>query len=240
MRQARIGQAVGNFLLVMVVALACAAAVHPIHAAVGPGRMLRVRIYDHASVPATVLTDALEVAQGVLREAGVETEWHVCWRAPNGRVYLPACDAHPLAADIYLKIVPQVLQLDSKIHPATMGLTLGDEKGFSRVAYLFYERVDLLVREDNRLQRERVLGLAAAHEVGHLLGAGHSGRGIMRAKWFARGLENHAAGDFQFTADDKRQMLRNLGARAEDKISDRILARAQPQLEPSRGHGAPR
>jgi len=76
------------------------------------------------------------------------------------------------------------------------------ENQAGRWIYIFYHRVEELVQQ-RRLQehKARILGLAMAHELGHLLLPfhSHSRTGIMRAKWNRQDFQLAALGNLDFT-----------------------------------------
>ncbi len=177
-------------------------------AAVDDGReLVTIRVYNHAQVADAVLARAVADAQAILQDAGVASEWRECWREPSGIVLHEACLLEPGPRDLYVKVLPSLRGLRLK-NPETLGVTLGSAQGFASVAYVSYERVTAIAASDPRNHPARILGLALAHEVGHLLlnSGAHSERGLMRATWFSGGIAEAAAIQFQFTEQQAAQL----------------------------------
>ena len=72
--------------------------------------------------------------------------------------------------------------------------------GGAGVVYVFYDRVRA---EAERYEASTALVLACAieHELGHLLGSGHSRDGVMRRTWRADDFRSANQGQLRFSAD---------------------------------------
>jgi hypothetical protein len=95
------------------------------------------------------------------------------------------------------------------------------ESGNASDAWVFYDCAERMA-EGSIASLPQILGVAMAHEIGHLLLGpnAHSPRGIMRAHWGREELQLAAMGLFLFSPEDKahirHSLLERLGAAAEN------------------------
>ncbi len=97
----------------------------------------------------------------------------------------------------------------------TLGFSVVPADGeFGSTSYVSLQRVRALCAS-GKFPEARLLGLAMAHELGHLLlgTVDHAYRGIMRASWPARYLENFDSSEFLFTKDQAKHLRASLLAR---------------------------
>src|SRR5688500_18993207 len=142
--------------------------------------LLAVTVIDLASVTKQVLGRAADDVTSIYDLAGVELLWNTT----------RSTDCEPPAAGHWIRVVlyagRQSRELGERAHagPFTMGFApcAGVPATPCTIAYIFYDRIEEFAREA-RLPVGRVLGLAIAHEIGHLLlpRRSHSAHGIMRA-----------------------------------------------------------
>jgi hypothetical protein len=78
----------------------------------------------------------------------------------------------------------QAARMNSGVTDDRVGFAARSTAGSGQVAYVFYDRIDVLA-EVNGWHHARILAIAMAHEVGHLLLPYdvHSVDGVMRADW---------------------------------------------------------
>jgi hypothetical protein len=181
-----------------------AGVVHTSFADDSPGPRIGIRVRDTASVPPSILMRALEEVTRIYRQAGVETLWPTFSRRPKA-AQKPALTVAILSED-------QVERLPAAVIPNSMGVVTRSPEGGARVAYVFYDRIHLFTGT-NRLHRALVLGVAIAHEIGHLLlpDNTHSETGLMRADWTTADLQLAQRGRLLFTAEEG-ELLRTLVA----------------------------
>jgi hypothetical protein len=142
--------------------------------------VLAVTVIDLASVPKMVLGRAAEDATSIYDLAGVELVWNTtrsteCDRPANG---------HWVRVVLYAGRESRELGERANAGRFTMGFApcAGAATASCTIAYIFYDRIEEFAGEA-RLPVGRLLGLAIAHEIGHLLlpARSHSAHGIMRA-----------------------------------------------------------
>ena len=175
-----------------------------------PTLSVNLHVIDYAEVPKNTLIQAEQVVTNIFRQVGVEIVWlHV--PVPSGKKRNPPASTRP--------VTPSGPHMRISIYPQSMAKPLEDRLGdmdhvfgfaprtkdqSGRWIYIFYHRVEELVRK-RRLQehRTRILGLAMAHELGHLLLPfhSHSRKGIMRAQWNRQDFELATRGNLGFTPE---------------------------------------
>ena len=136
---------------------------------------ITVLVCDRAGVSGTDRIEAREVADRILKRAGVQMTW-----LDNRDCVGPQVESY-----LTIVILPQRPK-DFKTSPLAMGRATLIESPYPR-AYIFLDRVrrfDVLNRPLNaRSNLGVLLGHAITHELGHLLGLSHASAGIMRAEW---------------------------------------------------------
>jgi hypothetical protein len=147
---------------------------------------LSVQIYNWAKIPRVTLQKGQAVAGEIFKEAGVELTWAEC-----------PCEARLETMTLSLRIIP-------KLFGSTTSTFRSDHLGFAAVteeggvlATVFYDRIESLGKGGDL---SGILGLAMAHELGHLLlgSKAHSDEGIMRPHWTRKDLRQ-AELDSEFT-----------------------------------------
>lgn len=91
------------------------------------------------------------------------------------------------------------------------GVSLRTEDQPGQFAYVFYSHVRDFVHKNDLIEHKaRILGLAIAHEMGHLLlpHNTHSDTGIMRATWDREDLKRGANGKLVFS-EKEAQLIRS-------------------------------
>jgi len=173
-------------------------------------------VFDQADVPGHMLSEAQERAGTILGKAGVEVRWIDCHRPANASVCAIA-EPDRLFLTIVTEDNRQIFDED------VLGRSVpGDGRSHGIYARVFYRHIQAKA-EQERVNPAQLLGLAVAHEVGHLLlgPKAHSADGIMRANWSRRDIELGAKGQLRFT--DQQALL----IRAD--VQSRIEQRERPQ-----------
>jgi hypothetical protein len=171
-----------------------------------PTESLRLRLHDHAGVPAATKTRAIQEAQRILDAAGVRAVLEEADPLPSGEVLMPG------SADVlFVRILPKDL--------APQGSAIGythpvGEGQFRWLAYIFYQRASGLAR-DRGGEGGRLLGHLIAHEVGHLLlgRQAHALAGILRCPWGTAEMKEAERGRLLFSDIQADRMRVNVARR---------------------------
>jgi hypothetical protein len=174
--------------------------------------ILLVRVYGNHVVAAKDVHAAQGHAQAALQAAGVPLSWMDC--APKAPPASSACSRPVGPSEIVVRIVSG--GAPGAERQMSLGFSYVDEDSSAppRLATVFADRVSALSQRTH-MDRGRLLGLAVAHEVGHLLlnSARHSTRGLMRAFWSQAELRRDAPADWLFDAGDATRMRASVAAR---------------------------
>jgi len=166
---------------------------------------ITMRVVNDAKVSNWVLEKAEKHAEYILGQAGVELAWLRC---PPRSVLdgpLNPCHRSFSPTEFWLRIVPQK---PPALGDETLGFAIhepvaGTGGGYAYVSYPMVETLTNSVRAD----APQVLGVAIAHEIGHLLlGAAHSPAGIMCARWRRPHFELMRIGRLLFTPEQATQI----------------------------------
>ena len=178
---------------------------------------ITVRIHDYVHVPPETLARAEEVTSKILREAGVDVVWLDCNIAVPVEKRQPAC-ARPLGPlDFVLNLVDQVQLMSPKLREIAIGLAMVPPDGSEGyLAYLSTRQVADVAHEYSE-SLETVLGLGAAHELGHLLLGenAHTPSGLMKARWGTDEWKEWSRGNPHYAPEQAGRIQSNLRMRKE-------------------------
>ena len=172
-----------------------------------PRLTITFQVINYAEVPETTLLQAEQEVAEIFRQVGVQTVWRNVSRSHEEE------QRNPLPLQLRILILRRAI---SKQHQGSLGVAFRGNYGQpGQVAYIFYQRLKELVQ--NRGIRElkgRILGLAIAHEIGHLLlpTHSHSSTGIMRAEWYfpsGQDFHNTTSRNLGFTPQHAK-LIRNV------------------------------
>ena len=173
-----------------------------------------VRTYNQFGVSADDLRTARDHVEIVLREAGIDVTWMDCWQVnqpPAGA--LPKCQQQRDANELLLRI--QKANPQSGKHYLALGFSLVNPRDGHPFLSTVY--ADLVVKVARRaaVDPRRLLGLAIAHEIGHLLlnSTQHPEAGLMRADWSQSSLRQITTDDWRFLPNEVATMQTALAAR---------------------------
>jgi hypothetical protein len=152
--------------------------------AVGLAVTIVIRSYNNAGVPAADLAAARGHAEAVLEQAGLNIVWADCWTGAKGSSAntVARCD-EPLGGDIVLRL--QKTREADRSRFVSMGFSLVKTVGATPfLSTVYVDRAESVARVAG-VDARRVLGLAIAHEIGHVLlnSNAHAETGLMRADW---------------------------------------------------------
>jgi hypothetical protein len=183
---------------------------------------ITIHMHNYARVDAKTLAEAEEVTTGIFLQAGLETRW-------ADSVLNAEADPEPIAghltysfADIQLSILPREMSDRFGLPNNVMGAVPGTD---AQIAYVFDDKVEALFQTvlsayrtghiERRVSESQILGIAIAHELGHLLLdlQGHTADGIMRGEWGPRDLRNATFGMSLFTPRQAEVLRANARSR---------------------------
>lgn len=150
--------------------------------AVGLAATILIRSYNNFGVPAPDLAAARQQAEAILQDAGVNVVWEDCWVGGPRPAASSRCE-EPVGGDIVLRLQKTAGSDRSKF--VSMGFSLVGTPGAAPfLATVYVDRVASVARGAG-IDARRVLGLAIAHEIGHVLldSNSHAASGLMRADW---------------------------------------------------------
>jgi len=175
--------------------------------AVGLAATIFIRSYNNFGVPAPDLAVAREHAQAVLQEAGVNLVWIDCW-AGGRREPVDTVDRcqEPVGSAIVLRL--QKTRETDRSRFVSMGFSLVGTPGAAPfLATVYVDRAESVARGAG-IDPHRVLGLAIAHEIGHVLlnSNTHAPSGLMRADWSRTELRRQDPAAWRFLETEAAQV----------------------------------
>jgi len=171
---------------------------------------------DYAKVPRASLGELLAKNAMKLHKAGLQTDFVDCARSTPAAEGEPTCQRVDLAV-LVVSIVPRRMALEIGLAPGEVGFTPTGESGHATHAYVLYDSVEELSNNHEQFSRRVLLGLALAHEIGHLLLGvnSHSSSGLMRSPWVPSDLCFTCRPKFVFTSEQSSKIRDEVRARIE-------------------------
>jgi hypothetical protein len=170
---------------------------------------ITVNVYDGIHLSSNDLKRAELTAERIFLYAGVQVAWMAGALAADAKRNEPMAQQN--AALLQLRIWTRAMTGKSNIGSETLGFCLSQDNG------------EVVVLADAIQQRAvfgttafaDLLGLAMAHELGHLLlrSISHSATGIMQARWTEKCLREDERGFLRFTPGEAVRMRREVRAR---------------------------
>jgi hypothetical protein len=197
--------------------------------AASPEPQIIVHLYNYAGVRPAALLEANSAASGLLTEAGVKTEWLDCTPGSPARPSEDACAFGSRTTHVQMNLMKgDEGNFKGRSRTALGFSVLPDEQEPGTVAYISMRRVHRVASPDV-ISEGKLIGLAMAHELGHLLLGtnAHAFEGIMRANWRVKDLEDPAHSGLHFTAGESKRLHAAADAR---KTQDEARVSAAAKL----------
>jgi len=145
---------------------------------------LTIRFYNTSGIPSQNLQAGRLATESILRDTGLEVVVRHCGRSVVPGEPVDACDKPLKPSELVVRII-SAPAFNTTLHPDAYGLAyVVPDTNRGWLATVFSDRID---RAATRLGVDTgtLLGLVAAHEVGHLLlgSTYHAEGGLMRADW---------------------------------------------------------
>jgi hypothetical protein len=184
-------------------------------------------VYNDARVPDVQMRASEQVVARVLRQAGIEAEWSDCTVVGGVmRSDSPSCSGPLRPRDLVVYFVDRLEAHFPWVDRNALGYSnIPYTHELASMAYVSYSRIQHLSASTSA-GAEDLLGLAVAHEIGHLLFGSkeHANQGIMRAPWRFRDLEDKAWDEFEFTNKQKKRLRESVELRRQ---ADELRGAAQ-------------
>jgi hypothetical protein len=181
------------------------------------GLRVMVHVYSGVNLSSSELSRAEREAEKVFLYTGIQLSWTSVLLDADVHDKVPSLTWN--AASLQLRLWPRVVASKQPSSPETLGFCLSLEDG---VAVVLADDVRKRAAYSST-KFDDLLGLAMAHELGHLLlrSAAHSVTGIMRARWTEEGLRDDDRGRLRFMPGEAESMRsevrRRMGAETASK-----------------------
>ena len=154
---------------------------------------LAIGVYDYAPIPLVVLAGAEKEATNTFARFGVHLTWAQCLEHHS---FIPCSQ----------RLGPEFIQLNLLDRSMASRLTLNERRlgcALGSIIAIFYQPIEYAIG-DRDPERAQILGRLVVNEMGHvLLGSEHADKGIMRATWSLRELQN----DVNFTLRQEQEII---------------------------------
>ncbi len=174
-----------------------------------PDVTVTVWVANYAKVPRRELSRAERIAGSIFHDAQIETTW---LDLPLEGTHLldPKYNVRP--GEFFLRILGETAYrllrheaVGSAFPCAEPKIGCGAYISYPAVEALAYPSVETLAARE--VSKSEILGVATAHEIGHLLlGGGHSSTGIMKSQWNERDLRGATRHELIFSPVQAKQL----------------------------------
>ena len=190
-----------------------AAAVTPAKDTAQNERKVVVFAYNYAKVPDGELREATKVAAKIFKRIGVELDWRNCPVEATEAAH--ECLGSLPMKPIYLRILRRTKAQRQMSNSIALGHALHPGNAVAGTnASVFLDRVEEIASLA-RFADSLVLGMSAAHEIGHLLlpVAKHERKGLMRVAFRRTEIQNASHGRLGFTNKQAKLIREAVGLR---------------------------
>lgn len=172
-------------------------------------QQIAVRVYNEGILPADTLDISRRVLEAFFTRARLEVAWHECGASDA------TCRTRPAAGTVIVRVLAGLNPRMTSLCGESVRVNSVPPIGYIT---LYAPCIDDVVRrvrdvrgaDDSpmaiRLTRGHAAALVLAHELGHVLGEGHSRHGIMRASFGLEEWRSLAVGKIVFSDAQARRM----------------------------------
>jgi hypothetical protein len=149
-----------------------------------PQADLTIRLYNASGLPNAAMLAVRHAVESILRDTGLSVVFRQCGTALTSDQPVDACDEPLKRSELVVRVI-DAPAFSSTLHPDAYGPAyVVPETNRGWLATVFSDRVTQAASR-LRVDPGTLMGLVAAHEVGHLLlGSGYHGAGgLVRADW---------------------------------------------------------
>jgi hypothetical protein len=181
---------------------------------------VKVSVYNDARLSPSLISDLEKVATRVFLQAGVNLEWLSCGLPSASDAQRAICTASEFPTHLHMRLIGHPLHLDG----VALGVSYLAEDGVGFQADVFCDRV-MQLQSESGVDPAILLGIVAAHELGHLLlgTSSHSPGGLMRANWHRGDLLLAIKGALLFSDDQSDHMRAKLYEAYLDRNRSRLV-----------------
>jgi hypothetical protein len=179
-----------------------------------PSSTIRVRVNNYSRASDRVLASAEHEANRIFGRAGLAVDWLNCPPGHSNPVQPDSCHEAPGPTDIILRVLSAPAR--TKFQDSVFGFAV-----YPHLASVFYDRMlKRAISDDAEFEAQFLLGCAIAHEIGHLLlgSNGHSGSGVMRARWERKQIRQAMTGALLFTPEQARLIQAEAQTRTQTRL----------------------
>ena len=169
--------------------------------AIEPVVTINILVANYAKVPPRDLSTAERLTGSIFHDARIDMTW---LDLPLGGMHTGL--EYTRSGDFFLRIMGETAPAPSLFRHKELAFALpcGEPK-IGCGAYISYPSVEALAGA--RVANSDILGVAMAHEIGHLLlGGDHSSTGIMKRRWSEQDLRGAAWHQLIFTPDQAKHL----------------------------------
>jgi hypothetical protein len=182
------------------------------------GPRIEVHLYNDVGVPNEEVSAAQQVASRVFQNVGIALQWSDCTvrLSISGSAFSPCGSLGSLGVAVYL-VGPLEAHFKWVGQQALGYSVIPNTHAQATMAFVSYPRIRRLSLSTS-FGAAGLLGLAVAHEIGHLLfgSQDHANQGLMRSTWRLKDLQAKAWDEFEFTRDQSKRLRAAVRERLED------------------------